>query len=41
MDRKDAAGVAEATQVHHDVVAERVLAWRSADDRNRARREKR
>ena len=41
VDRKDAAGVAEAAQVHHDVVAERVLAWRGADDRDGARREER
>ena len=39
--RQDAAGVAEAAQVHHDVVAERVLARRGADDRDGARREQR
>ena len=39
--RKDAAGVAEAAQVHHDVIAERVLARRGADDRDGARREQR
>jgi hypothetical protein len=37
--RKDATGVAEAAQVHHDVIAERVLARRGADDRDGARRE--
>jgi hypothetical protein len=41
VDGKDAAGIAETTQVHHDIVAERVLARRGADDRNGTRREKR
>src|SRR5262249_12651117 len=41
VNRKDAAGVAEPTQVHHDVVTEGILAWRGADDRNGAWREER
>src|SRR5262249_22635908 len=39
--RKDLAGVAEALQIYDDIIAERIWAWRGADDGYRTRLEQR